>query len=63
MKCDMINNQSIANLVVDMAWMSGVATTTKKIQAALGLKADGIIGPKTLGKLNDKNSRMIFDTL
>lgn len=51
-RADQIKSQSIAELVVDMAFMSGVKTTIKKIQTLFGLKADGIIGPITLNALN-----------
>ena len=63
MRADEINNQSIAQLCVDMGWGSGCKTAIKKIQAALGLEADGIIGPLTLGALNNPNSRRVFETL
>ena len=62
MKADQIENQSLAQLCVDMVWMSGPVTSIKKIQAALGLVADGIVGPKTLGALN-KDPEKAFNTL
>lgn len=50
-KADTINDQSVANMVVDWVWHSG-AGTIKKVQALLGVTADGIVGPKTITALN-----------
>lgn len=63
MKADQIENQSIANLCVQMCWGSGPITAIKKIQACLGLKADGIVGPKTLGALNAPDRATTFQKL
>ena len=62
-KADEIQNQSIAQLVVDMGYMSGTKLAIKKVQACLGLKADGIVGPITLGALNDKSTMVTFRKL
>lgn len=62
-KADSIENQSIAQLCVDMAWGSGPVTAIKKVQATLGLKADGIVGPKTLAALNAPDREKTFSTL
>lgn len=51
-KGDMIRNQSVANLFVNATWGSGLGYI-KNMQKTLGLKADGIVGPKTLAALND----------
>ena len=50
-KADTIENQKVANMVVDWVWHSG-AGTIKKVQSLLGVTADGIVGPKTIAKLN-----------
>lgn len=63
MKADQIENQSIAQLVVDMAWMSGTYWAIRKMQKAIGVKDDGIIGPKTLAALNAKPHKVVFDKL
>lgn len=55
-KADAIECQQIANLVVDWAWNSGTATSIKKVQAILGVKADGIVGPTTLAAINRHRS-------
>lgn len=62
-KADQIENQSIAQLCVDMGWGSGVKTAIKKVQSCLGLKADGIVGPKTLAALNAKDTVTTFRRL
>ena len=62
-KADQIKNQSIAQLVVDCGWGSGPKTAIKKVQAALGCKADGIVGPKTLAALNAYPSVGVFRKL
>lgn len=51
-KADTIEDQSVANMVVDWIWHSG-ASTIKKVQALLGVTADGIVGPKTITALNN----------
>lgn len=60
MKADQIENQSVAQLCVDMCWGSGPITSIKKIQSALGLKADGIVGPITLGALNSDPENVFY---
>lgn len=51
-KADQIKNQSIANLVVDWVWGSGV-WGIKYPQRILKVADDGIVGPKTLAAIND----------
>lgn len=62
-KADEIKNQSIAQLVVDCGWGSGPKTAIKKVQATLGLKVDGVVGPKTLAALNQAPSAGVFRKL
>ncbi len=50
-KADTINDQHVANMVVDWVWHSG-AGTIKKVQSLLGVTADGIVGPKTVAAVN-----------
>ena len=50
-KADTIEDQKAANMAVDWVWHSG-AGTIKKVQALLGVTADGIVGPKTIAKFN-----------
>lgn len=51
-KADQINNQSIANLVVDWMWGSGL-WGIKYPQMVLGVVADGVVGDKTLSAINN----------
>ena len=56
---DKINNQSIAELVVDWSINSGV-DGRKGVQKVFRLVEDGIFGPKTLGVLNGSPAKCIF---
>lgn len=51
-KADQINNQSVANIVVDWTWGSGV-WGIKYPQRILGVKDDGVVGAKTLAAINN----------
>ena len=62
-KASQINNQDIANIIVDWAWASGPVTAIKKVQAIVGTDADGIVGPKTLAAINSANPRQLFDKI
>lgn len=60
---DRIECQSIANLLVDWVWTSGVYGI-KYPQQVLGVTADGIVGPKTLAAINDyKDKKELFQKL
>lgn len=56
---DKINNQSIANIVVDWCVNSGVSGR-KEIQRTFNLVADGIFGQKTLAALNSTPQKCVF---
>jgi len=58
-KANSINNQSIANLVVDWVWNSG-AWGIKKPQEVLGLTPDGVVGPKTISAINTGDQSEVF---
>lgn len=58
-KADQIKSQSVANLVVDWVWGSGAHGITK-VQTLLGVKADGIVGAKTLAALNAREPKQLF---
>lgn len=58
-KADQIKDQSIANILVDWVWGSGVYGI-KIPQKMLGVKQDGIVGPQTLAALNAKDSKEFF---
>ena len=62
-KADEIKNQSIAELLVDWCWTSGV-WGIKFPQRVLGVKDDGIVGPKTLAAINDyEDQEELFNKL
>lgn len=60
---DRIESQSVANAIVDWGWHSGTITAAKEIQKLLGVTADGIIGNVTLGEINSRNPRELFDSI
>lgn len=60
---DEIKNQSIANIIIDWGWMSGVKTVSKKIQKLIGLKDDGIFGPQTINAINGKEPETLFNII
>lgn len=62
-KADQIQNQSIANILVDWVWASGVHGI-KKPQVLLGVTADGIVGKATLAAINGYSSQHeLFDKI
>lgn len=56
---DEILSQGIANICVDWLWASGVKRI-KNIQSIVGVKADGIVGPKTIAAINAANPVELF---
>lgn len=57
-----ILNQSVANILVDWVFTSG--TWGIRIpQRILGLKEDGVVGPKTLQALNAECPKELFDKI
>lgn len=58
-----INNQSIANIIVDWAWASGPDTAARKVQKIVNVDVDGIVGPKTLAAINAYNPQQLFDRI
>lgn len=61
-KADQINNESIALILVDWVWGSGKYGITIP-QKAIGVTADGIIGPKTIAAVNAKDPKQLFDLI
>lgn len=62
-KADQIKNQKVAEILVDWLWNSGKWGIIKP-QQLLGVKADGIIGVKTLAAVNNyPNQRKLFESL
>lgn len=54
-RADEIENQSVAELIADWCVNSG-STGIFKAQEVIGVKPDGIVGPKTLGAINGSDS-------
>ena len=58
-QADRIKSQSVAEILVDWVWGSGRYGITIP-QRILGVKVDGIVGPKTLAAVNEANPRDLF---
>lgn len=58
-KADKIANQSVANILVDWVWASGVHGI-KRPQKILGVSADGIVGNQTLDAVNARDAKELF---
>lgn len=61
-EADYIFNQSVANILVDWVWASGVRGI-KRPQKILGVVADGLVGKKTLDALNAADPKKLFDAI
>lgn len=61
-QADKIEDQSIANLLVDWVWGSG-PKSIKLAQGVLGVKQDGVVGPKTLAAVNGQDASTLFAKL
>ena len=61
-KGDLVQNQSIANILVDWYYNSGISGI-KSAQKSLGLEHDGIIGNDTLSVLNGNDKQNVFNKL
>lgn len=59
-KADLIEDQNVANMIVDWVWASGQGIGIKRVQKILGVTADGIVGPKTLAAVNAANPKELF---
>ena len=61
-KADDINDQNVANILVDWLWCSG-SYGIKIPQRVLGVSVDGIVGSKTIAAINERDGRELFDTI
>lgn len=63
-KClgDEIHNQALAEIIVDWCVNSGTVGL-RKVQEIVGVKPDGIAGPKTLSAINGANQKELFDRI
>lgn len=64
-KCgaDKITDQSVANILVDYAWNSGVSRAIKDVQTIVKTSADGVVGNKTISAINTSNSKELFNKI
>lgn len=62
-KADKIQDQSIANMLVDWAWNSGAVHPIKALQRCVGVTADGIVGSRTLAAVNSASPLSLFGQL
>lgn len=61
-RADEIKNQSVANIVVDWVWASGVHGI-KRPQRLLGVVADGLVGAKTIAAINAADPKKLFEAI
>jgi len=61
-KADEIKSQSVANILVDWLWASGIYGISR-VQRYLGLTVDGIVGEKTIAKVNSENPQSLFNEI
>lgn len=61
-QADNINNQSIANILVDWVWASG-GYGIKLPQKILGVAIDGIVGTKTIEAVNNQDPKELFEAI
>ncbi len=59
---DAIDSQSVANAIVDWCYNSGTGIL-KRIQRIVGVKDDGIVGPKTIAAINSKSPLPLFGAI
>ena len=66
-QADKIKSQAVANICVNWGWASGTITAIKAVQKALGVVADGSVGPVTLAALNKAHKtyeyRFVFNRI
>lgn len=61
-QADRINDQNVANILVDWTWGSG-SYGIKIPQRMLGVAVDGIVGGKTLAAVNARDGKVLFNEL
>ncbi len=61
-QADRIASQSLADILVDWVWASGVHGITRP-QRILGVDTDGIVGEKTLAALNMREPEPLFQQI
>jgi lysozyme family protein len=61
-KADTINNQSVAEILVDWLWASG-PKTIRNVQMILDTVADGCVGTKTIAAINNWNQEKLHSRI
>ena len=61
-KADMIENQQLAEIIVDWCVNSGLSAI-RKVQEIVGCKPDGIVGAITLSLINTADPESLFDRI
>lgn len=61
-KANQIKSQGVANALVDWLWHSGAASI-KTVQTLMKVAADGIVGPKTIAAINDRDAQALFSSV
>jgi len=56
---DLIVSQKVADLLFDQGVLNGIGTVVRFVQRIVGVPADGILGPQTLGKINTTSATRI----
>lgn len=62
-KADLINSQSLAEMLFDWGVNAGTGSAAKHVQRLLGLHDDGVIGNMTLAAINATDAHVLFDKL
>lgn len=60
---DTIINQSIAEVIVDWCYTSGIKNVTRRVQIILDVLDDGIMGPVTIYNINKAVQGVLFNLI
>jgi len=64
LKADDIKSQSVAEAIVDFGYNAGRSNVARKVQKILNIsKPDGIFGPITIAKINQTDSKTLFESI
>lgn len=58
-----IDSQPVANKILDMSVNLGAPRAHRMVQSAVGVKADGVLGPTTYGEINHTQNTSLILTL
>lgn len=63
LQLDSVQNQSVAELIMDFGFNSGLRTSAKAVQRIIGVDDDGAIGKITLAAINRFDQQELFTKL